>query len=264
MNLKKISPLKLIAFTGMTAFSLLSLSGCLTSKDSASFNSDGQSAFLASEMDQMGQVANGLPNTLALAKTGSNEPEDSIKDELKIRSLTYDSSCKCFVREADFTGCKGFERDREDSIWIIGAAGDTMSHFDVTAISAVIHRRHITRSGAHPEARNLDIEIDTRMEVKHDGDTIVGVWNGSIEGTFNKDNVEGQFKSGTITDVTRKFLSGKFQFPESGTVEVDRPAFHFLVEFLGDDKATVTITNKVNQKVHVISVDKDYNETQKD
>jgi hypothetical protein len=47
----------------------------------------------------------------------------------------------------------------------------------------------------------------------------------------------------------------------AGTAELDRPIFHFLVEFLGDNKAQVTIKNKINNKVHTLFVDKAYGES---
>ena len=59
----------------------------------------------------------------------------------------------------------------------------------------------------------------------------------------------------------RVWENGRFGFPESGTIEVDRPVLHFLVEFLGDDKAKVTIKNKVNGKIHILFVDNDYHES---
>ena len=79
------------------------------------------------------------------------------------------------------------------------------------------------------------------------------------EGTGNY-NGEA-FKSGTISQVIRPWENGHFLFPTSGTVEIDRPVFHFLIEFLGDDKATVTIKNKLTGKIHILYVDKNYNES---
>ena len=226
----------------------LCMTGCLTSnKDASAFKSDGQSAYTTQELDQMGQVYDG-----AAAKTSAGEL--TVTGELVIDPLTYHEDCTCFVRHAKFTNSLGYERDRVDSITLFDSTGATMSKFQPALINKIVHVRNVNKTKGDKDA---SIRFAFTVDIKTQAGVKVGVWNGTMTGSY-----DGQaFKSATLTDIVRPWLNGRFRFPISGTAELDRPVFHFLAEFLGDDKAKFTITNKLNHKIHVIFVDKDYNES---
>lgn len=245
-------------FTGLRALTLVgaaafALTGCMTQEEGGGdYASDGQAAFLVSEMDQMGQTLGQLSEG-GLPKTA--EPGDLvIRGELVIDPWDYREDCGCFVRRAEYTGHAGFERLRLDSVTFLDSAGAAMDTFRPARIAKALYRRNVTKS---KDGRQVDVRIDITVDMKWDGDRRVGVWNGAMSGSFDGE----EFKNGTITEVVRPFVGGHFRFPESGTLEIDRPVFRFKVEFLGDGKAKVTIRNKVNDRIRILWVDKDYQET---
>lgn len=231
--------------------------GCMTQdEDPSAYQSDGQSAYLTSEVDQMGQVYDQIPSTVPGAKAAAKTSATglAITGELVIDPFHYDETCTCFIRHATYSGSQGFERDRLDSVTLFDADGATLDHFDKSLIAKIVHSRNVTKS---KDGRQADIRFDITAEIMADGDVKKGVWNGTMTGSFDGK----EFKSAGMTQVTRVWQDGRFRFPESGEIELDRPIFHFLAEFTGDGKAKVTIKNKVTRKIHILFVDKDYHES---
>jgi hypothetical protein len=237
----------------LAAAATLALTGCVTSGDesAAASDNDGQAAYVTSEVDQMGQVYGQIGD--AAAKLSA--PGVVITGELVIDPFRYHDSCQCFVRHAVYTGMKGFERDRLDSVKLYDSAGAIMDKWRPAQIAKLTHSRNVKKSGNGKEA---DIRFDITVDIKTEGGIRKGTWNGTMTGSYNG----SEFKSGTMTNVVRTWDSGHFGFPESGTVEIDRPVLHFLAEFLGDSKAKVTIKNKVTGKIRILFVDADYHETE--
>jgi hypothetical protein len=253
MNKKTLLGLQGMLLAGAAAFAL---TGCLTSPDKTAksdFASDDQSAFLVSEVDQMGQAADESNGPAAKIGIGGLD-SGKITGELVIDPFKYDSTCRCFVRRAKFTNSKGYERLRLDSITFVDTNGDTMSVFNRKALGKFYHKRHVTRTKGGNE---FDVTFDIQVEVKTEGDNKVGVWNGTVDGTYNGEALA----AGSINDVKRVVTNGHYGFPVSGSIEIDRPVFHFLVEFLGDGKAKATIKNKKNGRIHIIWIDVDGTES---
>lgn len=243
------SNFKTLALAGIAAFSL---TGCLTREEAGNedgFASDGQAAFLVSEIDQMGQALGDLAPG-ALAKTSGF----TIEGELVIQPFAFKEDCACFVRRAKYTGRKGYERERLDSITLLDSADATMDAFEPSRIAKVLHRRNVEHSRG---ANEVSVRFDITVDIRSGGDGKTGVWNGAMTGSFNGQ----EFKSGSLSNVARPFRDGRFRFPESGAIELTRPVFHYLVEFQGDGKAKVTIRNRRNGRIHILWVDKDYQET---
>jgi hypothetical protein len=250
MNRIPFTPaLRSLALAGVAA---LAFTGCITSteKTAADSDNDGQAAYMTSEVDQMGQVygqiGDGLAKTSALNVT--------ITGELVIDPFKYHDSCQCFVRHAVYTGMKGFERDRLDSVKLYDSAGALMDKWHPAQIAKIVHSRNVKKSG---NGRDADIRFDIVVEIKDDAGVKKGTWNGTMTGSYDG----SPFKSGTMTDVVRAWDNGHFGFPESGNIEIDRPVFHLLAEFLGDSKAKVTITNKVTGRIRILYVDANYKES---
>jgi hypothetical protein len=244
--------LRSLALAGAAA---LAFTGCITSgDDSAASDNDGQAAYVTSEVDQMGQVYGQIGG--AAAKTSAlGLGGVTITGELVIDPFRYHDSCQCFVRHAVFTGMKGFERDRLDSVKLYDSAGALMDKWHPAQIAKIVHSRNVKKSG---NAKQADIRFDITVDIKSDGGVRKGTWNGTMTGSYNG----SEFKSGTMTNVVRAWDNGHFGFPESGTIEIDRPVLHLLAEFLGDSKAKVTIKNKVTGKIRILYVDADYHETE--
>ena len=242
------------ASLALAAAASLLLTGCFTQNEApkSSYDSDGQSAYVSTEVDQMGQVYDQISGDGPAAKTSASGL--TITGELVIEPFKYDEGCACFIRHAHYSGIKGLERDRIDSVTLLDSAGATMDRFQKAKVAKIIHTRNVVRSKG---AREADIRFDITVDIKNHAGARKGEWNGTMTGSY-----DGQeFKSGSIAKVVRAWADGRFHFPESGSIEVDRPVFHFLVEFLGDSKAKVTITNKVKGRIHILFVDKDYRES---
>ena len=250
MKLSKLSlALKTAALVGSAA---LLLTGCLTKSEDSSFKSDGQSAYMTSEIDQMGQIYTGPSVGAKTSGLGL-----TITGEIVIQPFSFVEACSCFVRNAKYDNSKGNERIRVDTVTLLDASGAKMSVFQPALIAKIIHTRDVTLSKGDKGDKDANIHLDLTIEIKTQDGVKVGVWNGTMAGNYNSQ----AFKSGTITNITRVWANGHFGFPISGTAELDRPVLHFLMEFLGDGKAKFTITNKVNHKIHILFVDKDYNES---
>ncbi len=242
------SALRTLALAGTAA---LAFTGCLTSEEKGN-NSDGQAAYMTSEVDQMGQVYDQIGGDAA-AKTSAFGV--TITGELTIEPFAYHADCACFVRRAHYEGMKGYERDRLDSVKLYDSAGNTMDKFHPAQVAKIVHSRNVTKSKGAKEA---DIRMDITVEIKTENGVKKGVWNGTMTGSYDG----SEFKSGIMTNVVRVWENGRFHFPEAGSIEIDRPVFHFMAEFLGDGKAKVTIKNKLNGKIHILFVDHDYKESE--
>lgn len=235
------------------ALSSVFFTGCETIAESTSDDSnlDGQSAFVTSEIDQMGQSLEGLPAS-GLAKEATSNA-DTITGEKIVERFGFVEDCSCFVRRASYTNSNGYERIRLDSVSLIDSAGEVMTEWNRRKVSKLVHKRHVTRNkGSH----DIDVHFNTEATFKLDNGVLVGVWNGTMTGTFDGDD----FKSATITNITREWANGKFNFPISGSVTVTRPLRIYAIEFLGDGDAKATITHRLNGKVTVITIDRNYQE----
>lgn len=250
MKTMNITPsIRTLALVGAAS---LALTGCMTQEEkSADFSSDGQGTFLVTETDQMGQTLSEIPSG-TLGKASASPL--TIEGELVIDPFAYKADCACFVRRAHFTGHRGYERIRLDSVTLLDSAGATMDKFKPASVAKVIYRRNIDHSKGAKEAQ---VRIDLTIDIKTEAGVKMGVWNGTMTGTFNGQ----EFKSATVTNVVRSFVDGRFRFPESGTIELTRPIYHFLVEFKGEGKAKVTIKNRLNGRIHILWVDQTYKET---
>lgn len=226
---------------------------CMTESEKTSgYQSDGQSAYLASETDQMGQVYDQIPARGA-AKAGAGRL--TITGERVIEPFAYHEECACFVRTASYEGMNGYARERIDSVTLLDAADAPLSAFEPALIAKIVHTRDVARSKGAKEA---NVRFDVTVEIKSEGGAKVGVWNGTMAGDYNGH----AFKSASLAQVVRAWENGRFRFPESGTIELERPVLRYLITFLGDGKAKVRITNRLNGKIHILYVDGNYKETE--
>lgn len=233
-------------------FSLLNLSACnKVTEVEEEETLDGQGAFITAEIDQMGQSLHQIPAP-TLGKVAGNMA-DTLTGELVIESYAYQEACECFVRKAEFTGSRGYERQRLDSVTLVDSAGEILSSWQPLRIAKIVHKRHVTHTkGAHA----IDVHFNTEAVFKRDNGMVVGVWNGTMTGSFDGD----AFKSATVSQVTREFKNGRFGFPISGSVAVERPLRTYALQFMGEGDAQVTITHRRTGRVTVITVDRNFQE----
>ena len=139
-TLTNLSALRNLALTGAIA---LTFTGCMTNEEKSDFNSDGQAAYLTSETDQMGQVYGQIGGGAA-EKTSALD--FTITGELVVEPFAYKADCGCFVRHAVFTGMKGYERDRLDTVRLYDTAGAPMDKFRPAQVGKIVHSRNVTKS----------------------------------------------------------------------------------------------------------------------
>jgi hypothetical protein len=245
MNNMITQTLKLAAVVAMASFAL---TGCITQPIHDPSPADGSLGLINQEATSMGQVV-----VSASAKTSVAAPETG---EAIIHPLTLDSACSpgpCFVREASFTfvNARGdtVSRERRDTIWLVDSAGNYMTAFHPLLAATIRHDRHVSKIMGDAD---LEVQFNTTLTwgVDRLGDN-VGVWIGTVTGTFN-----GTPFSATFSGIKRPFHPGLgFGFPENGGImHCNRGDFGMDMNFLGNGKAEVDVTNHRNGRTHHIEV----------
>ena len=226
--------------SALMALTAMAFTGCMTANERQNHD-EGESEIMMEEAASMGEVF----GTGAAAKVSA----DTLRGEVHVEPFRYDPACQGFVRYARFEGSRGYERERRDTVWLVDSLGIKLSVFAPLQAEVILHNRHVvhTKNGTQ-----MDFRFNTELTWKLDGLTLVGIWNGTISGSFR--GVE--FKRGTITNVTRPYLAGRFRFPASGTIHVERWIYTVDLVFEGAGKATATITNTRNGNVHVVHIER--------
>jgi hypothetical protein len=223
------------------------LTGCITQSVNDPSPADGSLGLINQEATSMGQVV-----VSASAKTASIMADTG---EVIINRLSLDSICQpgpCFVRNAQFTftnqNGKTFTRERRDTIWLVDSAGNYMTVFHPLQAATIRHDRHVSKISG-----NADLEVQFNTTFTWGVDSLgdkVGVWSGTVEGTFNGDSL-----SATFGAIKRPFTLLGFGFPENGGVMYcNRGDFRMDINFLGNGKAEVDVTNHRNGRKHRIEV----------
>ena len=168
---------------------------------------------------------------------------DSVTGEIIIHRLHYNDTCKCFVRDAEFTfttsSRKTFTRERQDSIWLADSLGNSMTVFHPFQAAIITHHRHVIKVNG---AMDIDVQINTYLAWTFENGIKTGaIWSGSLTGTFNG----VPFKKATITNVKHLIaLVGGFGFPVDGVLHMERGDFSIDITFTGSGMADVVITGK--------------------
>ncbi|MBD3320644.1 MAG: hypothetical protein GF350_06075 [Chitinivibrionales bacterium] len=224
---------------------LITLTGCLfsprnpVSTEAAKFFA-GEVAGASAASDDI--IAGGPAKSLAVLS-------DTIKADLTVVPYSYDEAVGGYVRQASFTTSEGYERTRRDTVIFKDASAATLQYPTMATLSSIEHVRRVVHSNGGPQA---DIRINTTMELTKGADT-TGVWNGSLTGTYDNEQVA----TGTIDNVTRIYTNGHWQFLSSGTIETDFPNRAYRIEYSGNNQAMAWITNKRRDRVTEVSISVD-------
>jgi predicted dienelactone hydrolase len=243
-----------LGMAGVIGTASLFLAGCFNKSDDLDYvpyKSDGQSAYITSELDQMGQIYNGSASSLG--KTAANA--FSGNDEVVIEPYTFQKACSCFVSMATLTGLDESIRVRVDSVHLFDTEGIAQTLYRPTLISKIVHIHEVNKSHGGIDSR---LRFDITVEIKREAGLITGVWNGNISGTYNNQIL----KNGSMTDIIRPWVNGRFAFPTSGLIDMENPKLIYHGEFLEDETAQFTITTKANQKTVILFVDAEYLESE--
>ena len=176
---------------------------------------------------------------------------DTVTYDLTIHPFSWDTVAgdTFAVRTATLTCSDGYERVRVDTLTFDDHNGNTMRHPTLATVDSIHHVRHVTRDKGGNE---LDITVDMHSTLSAlGGGDYTHVKNGTITGTYDGENAI----TGTITDVTRNYVSGHWQlFPQSGSIIPEFPRRDYEINFLGLGVVKLTITNNSTGKTKVVTI----------
>jgi hypothetical protein len=230
------------AVSGIAAF----FAGCSRGED---LNDDFARAASqeVSNMDanSSGMILTGLQKVAAAAA-------DSITYDLVIHPYTWDTvgADTFLVRTATLTCSDGYERTRVDTVTFYDN-GNTTRHPTLSTVDSIHHVRHVTRNKGGNEL-SVTVDMHSTVSALDQNGAYTHVKNGTITGTYDGE----QAVTGTIVNVTRNYypLTRWQLFPQSGAITADFPRRLYEVDFLGAGFARLTITNKVTDKVRIITI----------
>ena len=232
------------AIAGITAFS----GGCARSEDI----SDEFSRISSQEVSNMDANSSGMITQGGTAKLEA-AATDTVTYDLTIHPFAWDTVAgdTFAVRTATLTCSDGYERVRVDTLTFYDHNGNTMRHPTLATVDSIHHVRHVTRDKGGNEL-NITVNMHSTVSaITGQAGNYTHVKNGTITGTFNGE----QAATGTITNVTRNYISGHWQlFPQSGSITADFPHRTYEIDFLGAGEVKLTITDLSTDKTKVETI----------
>jgi hypothetical protein len=223
-------------------------SGCIFGPSTAI--SDEFARMASQEVANMSENSSGIMTSSAqeLNKLAAAEA-DTVYYDWKVHPYSWDATIQGYIRTATVTGSDGYERVRVDTVIFKDVSGTKIQHPTLATCKTIDHIRNMTHTKGGSE---LNIRVVMNSVISLTPDT-THVKNGTITGTYDGEQVG----TGTITNVTRAYTNGAWQFPRSGNVTVDFPRRSYNVDFSGNGRAKLTITNKVSDKTTIITIQVD-------
>jgi hypothetical protein len=223
-------------------------SGCILGPSNAV--SDEFARMASQEVANMSANSSGIltSGAQALSKQAATEA-DTVYYDWVVHPYSWDAAIQGYIRTATVTGSDGYERVRIDTLIFKDVSGAKLQYPTLATCKTIDHIRNVTHTKGGSE---LDIRVVMNSVISLTPDT-THVKNGTITGTYDGEKVG----TGTITNVTRAYTNGKWQFPRSGNVSADFPRRSYNVDFTGNGNAKLTITNKVNDKTTIITIQVD-------
>jgi hypothetical protein len=236
-----------IAFSvvaGIAAF----FAGCSKNEDI----SDEFSRISSQEVSNMDANSSGMISSGGTSKLVSGVATDSITYDLTIHPFSWDTVAgdTFLVRTATLTCSDGYERVRVDTLTFYDHNGNTMRHPTLATVDSIHHVRHVKRDKGGNEL-NVTVDMHSTLSAIDQSGNYTHVKNGTITGTYDGENAI----TGTITNVTRNYLSGHWQlWPVSGSIIADFPRRDYEIDFLGLGVVKLTITNNSTGKTKVVTI----------
>jgi hypothetical protein len=221
-------------------------SGCILGPSNAV--SDEFARISSQEVANMSSNSSGMMIGQGLTKTAASEA-DTVYYDLTIHPYSWDATIRGYIRIATVVGSDGYERVRVDTLIFKDVSGTNLQYPTLATCKTIDHIRNVKHSKGGSE---LDIRVVMNSVISLTPDT-THVKNGTITGTYDGEQVG----TGTVTNVTRAYTNGKWQFPRSGNVSADFPRRSYNVDFTGNGNAKLSITNKVTDKTTVITIQVD-------
>ncbi|MGA2506313.1 MAG: hypothetical protein ABSF80_02435 [Chitinispirillaceae bacterium] len=238
---------------GVIAFSVVAgiaafFAGCSKNEDI----SDEFARISSQEVSNMDANSSGMISSGGTPKlvSGVATASDTVTYDLTIHPFSLDSTDSCYIRTATLTCSDGFERVRVDTLTFFGATGK-LWHPTLATVDSIHHVRHVKRDKGGNEL-NITVDMHSTLNpIQGQSGAYTHVKNGTITGTYDGENAI----TGTITDVTRNYVSGHWQlFPQSGSIIAKFPRRDYEIDFLGLGVVKLTITNNSTGKTKVVTI----------
>jgi hypothetical protein len=227
----------------------LFLGGCLTNQSAREPEElNGESSLLAQEVGDMGDVS----VAAALLKRSAAKTAAESAD-VALTPLKYDAGCQCHIRSISITTAAGYSRQRVDSVFFRDAEDKSLRFPTPARLKSITHKRWVRQGG---NGREAEMRIVTGMLLSiANGDT-VGTWNGDIGGSY----AGLAYHEGKITDVVRKLKAKRWEFPQSGSVQVKSAHATLTLTFQGDGTAKAVRGGDLTGKTTTVVIDSEYRE----
>jgi hypothetical protein len=148
--------------------------------------------------------------------------------------------------------------NRIDVVKFIQADGSPVWIPTIVLVDSIWHDQTSTLTGTNGQTIVVDVTSNAKLAKSASGDTTATV-NGT--GSCQYENL--QLATTTVTDVVypkSKTEAKKWEYPRSGKVYIDRPFRTIDITFTGNNTATATVTNKLNDKTHTFNINLDTGE----
>jgi hypothetical protein len=203
----------------------------------------GTAQFFSEELANASKSTDDLLSSTAKASTAATE---TTTVDCHIERYSYDNAVNGYVRSSVCTTSEGYERVREDTVYLY----EDGNKVEVTSMHTLDSARH-TRNVRHRKGGvQADVDIVIQMDVRRENGKTYGEWNGTLSGTYDNQRIA----EGEVDSLTREWKTFYWACPEAGNLYLDFPRFKYEIEYTGGCGATAWITNKRRDKVHQITV----------
>ena len=217
--------------------------GCST-QSSQSDNANSSAQLAADEVSNMSADEGTVMSNASAGVSKAIATVDTVVDSISWSVVPYHFNGTSWVRYAVLTTSRGYVRTRADTITFYDASGNIVDTPTMATLYTLRHDRQVNQTKGDITAALSISVFDT---LKKSVDTTF-VKNGAISGAC-----DGQtLKSGIISNVTRRYSNGYWQFPSSGSIAVIMPRYTFTIVFTGNNTATVNVDNLVTGKTRTV------------
>ncbi|MBN1983861.1 MAG: hypothetical protein JW795_20175 [Chitinivibrionales bacterium] len=236
-----------ILFTAAVAISIFFHCSKIVNTSADDTESSDAAQFYADEISNMSANSSSAISS-ATSKVLQRQGDTTTVDWV-IHPFAWDAGSESYVRSASMTTSKGYERVRIDTVTYFDSSDNKLRFPTVKKLAKIHHVRHVTHSKGGREVQNCFNLWNAFSPTPEP--TLVQ--NGIMTGTFNDEAIS----TGTITDVTRRKIDGRWQMPESGIITLETPKRIIIVEYTGSGAAMATLHNKLTNVTKVITINVD-------
>ena len=241
---------KLVVLLGMAILVI----GCGTDPDGGFDGMDGNAGFVAQEIAQAGKIVLEEVESGSLA---SYMPKAATEPDSFVINWNYDSNNEQWVANSTAWFPQGTVT-RLDTVRVYDNQGAAVLVPTIVNVDSIWHGWASTLTGTQGLSIVVDVASNAKLDKPAGGDTTATI-NGAGTCKFEALNLAVT----TVTDVVvpkSETAAHEWDYPASGTVNIDRPFRIIDITFTGGNVATATVTNKINSKTHTFNINLDTGE----